>query len=439
MNKQQFTIAAALFISLAGHAQKEELKALKKIYDKDTPTAKDITDYRAALDQATPLMGAASASDRAYFDYYQASAPWVELSTGVNKTNPQIALSKITGSDVSRFSAASAAVIELEKNAGKKVLTEGVTKTIARIKPQLLSYAVQLGDKKKFREAADILYAVYQLDKSDADNLYYAANYAVDAKDTEAALRYYRELADINYSGEGTLYFATSLASDREESFASEAEMMKFVGLKTHTKPRKEAVPSKRGEIYKSIAVLLLSQNKTDEAKAAFTKARAENPNDTSLMLSEADLYLKLNEMDNYKRLIGEVLAKDPNNAVLTYNLGVVALNGGQPAEAEKHFLRAVELDPTSANAYINLAAIKLQADEKLVEQMNKLGTSAAENKRYDLLKAERTRLFQGTLPYLEKAHELQPENATVTDNLISVYNYLEMKDKYNALKATRK
>ncbi len=438
MNTKHVTIAAALLISAVGFSQKDELKTLKKIYDKETPTPKDITDYRTTLDQASPLMASASATDKAYFDFYKASTPILEMSTAVAKINPQAAIQKITVADIKAFATASTAVLELEKTADKKVFTADIKQTIAAVKPQLLQYAVRLVDQKKFTEAADVLYATYQMDKSDADNLYYAANYALDAKDTETALKYFNELRDINYSGEGTLYFATSIANDQEQSFATEAEMNRYIGLKTHVKPRKEAMPSKRGEIYKTIAVILLAQGKTDEAKAAFTSARNENPNDTSLMLSEADLYLKLNDMDNYKKVISEVLLKNPNDAVLTYNLGVVAFNANQPAEAEKYFNRAIELNPTSVDSYINLAAIKLQADEKLVTEMNKLGNSTADNKRYDFLKSERTKLFKGILPLLEKAYELKPDNEGVMDNLMSVYNYLEMKDKYQALKAKK-
>jgi hypothetical protein len=41
-----------------------------------------------------------------------------------------------------------------------------------------------------------------------------------------------------------------------------------------------------------------------------------------------------------------------------------------------------------------------------------------------------------GVLPYLEKAYELQPDNDAAKKTLMSVYNALEMTDKYKALKA---
>lgn len=439
MTNKHLSIVAALLISTASFAQKDEMKALKKIYDKETPTQKDIIDYRAEIAKAAPLMGNASASDKIYFDFYKSSAPIVEMSTAEAMANPAAAMKKIRVADIKAFAASASAVLEYEKTADKKLYTADIKETVGFMKPMMLQYAVNLVEAKKPAEAAQVLYATYQLDKSDADNLYYAANYALEANDNETALKYFYELRDINYSGEGVAYYATSLTNDQEQSFATEADMNKMIALKTHIKPRKENKPSKRGEIYKTIALILVSQGKTDEAKTAIVKARTENPEDTSLMLTEADLYLKLNDMPNYKRIITEVLQKNPNDAVLTYNLGVVSLNAGQTEEAEKYFLRAIELDANSANSYINYAAIKLQNDQKLVDQMNKLGTSTADNKKYDAFKAERNKLFKNVLPYLEKAYKLQPDNESVADNLMSVYNYLEMKPQYEELKAKRK
>jgi uncharacterized phage protein gp47/JayE len=47
----------------------------------------------------------------------------------------------------------------------------------------------------------------------------------------------------------------------------------------------------KRGEIYKNMALILVDAGKTEEAKKAIEEARAENPEDTSLILTQANLY----------------------------------------------------------------------------------------------------------------------------------------------------
>jgi tetratricopeptide (TPR) repeat protein len=120
----------------------------------------------------------------------------------------------------------------------------------------------------------------------------------------------------------------------------------------------------------------------------------------------------------------------------LIYNLGVISANGNKLEEAEKYYKKAIEINPNYFNAYLNLSELKLRADEKFVNEMNKLGTSEKDNKRYEVLKAEREKNFKAILPYLEKAYELEPNNDGAKKTLMSVYNALEMTDKYKALKA---
>src|SRR5690606_6333491 len=197
-----------------------------------------------------------------------------------------------------------------------------------------------------------------------------------------------------------------------------------------------EKEPSKKGEIYKNTSLILINQGKIEEAQKAVSQARKENPNDTAIMLAEADLYLKLKDNASYSRVVNEILAKEPNNADLIYNLGVLAIDANKLDEATAKFNRVLEINPNYANAYVNLAAVKLRADEVLVEKINNLSPSAADNKKYEQLRAERISLFNSVLPLLEKAHSLDPKNDVVIDNLLSVYGFLEMSDKRKALRA---
>jgi Tfp pilus assembly protein PilF len=146
-------------------------------------------------------------------------------------------------------------------------------------------------------------------------------------------------------------------------------------------------------------------------------------------------VYLELNDFTTYKKLITDVLAKNPNDADLVYNLGVIA-GKTDAVEAEKYYKRAIEIKPDYTSAYLNLAILKLDADKKIIEEMNKLGTSEKDNKRYEVLKKQRADMFNSALPYLEKAYELDAKNEDVANTLLNVYGALEMTDKKKALKA---
>ncbi|WP_396157494.1 tetratricopeptide repeat protein [Flavobacterium sp.] len=410
------------------------MKKLKKIYDKETPSANDLVEYKANLDKLAPI--ATEEGDKIYYNFYKVSTPGIEMAILGPTANPSQLIKLFNPKSIEELAIAYNATLEYEKKVGKKVYTDEIVKDINSLKPILVNVAVNLGEAKKFKEAGDVLYSVYQLDKKDQDKLYYAASYAVNGLDYDKALSYYYELKQINYSGEGTIYWATNKASGKEETFNTKNERDIFVKTGTHEKPRDEKAESKKGEIYKNIALILVDKGKIDEAKAAVSEARKENPNDNSLILTEADLYLKLNDMATFTKLVNEALANDPNNKVLYFNLGVTSADANKLEEAEKHYKKAIEIDPNYFDALLNLSELKLRNDVPLVDAMNKLGTSEKDNKRYEILKAEREKNFKSVLPYLEKAVELQSDNESAKKTLLSVYNALEMTDKYKALKS---
>ena len=443
MRNKVAILFSALMLSAGAYAQKDELKTLKKIYDKETPSEKDVVEYKAAVAKAEAFLPTANEADKLYINYFKAEIPVLELSVLMskpeNQSKPELATKLFSIEKVNNLGTAYADIIEYEKKTGKQVYTKDIQETVGTISPTILNYAVALGSQKKYAEGAQLLHSVYLMDKNNVDNLYFAASYAVNAQDYDTALKYYEELKALKYSGEGTSYIATNVLTGKETPFTNKADRDKMVTFKTHINPKEEKIPSKRGEIYKNYALILVQKNRIDDAKAAFAEAKAETPNDVSLLVNESDLYLKLKDYDTYKKLVSDILAKNPNDADLIYNLGVVTLEADQLTEAEGYFKRVLEINPKYANAYLNLAALKLKPDEKLVAEMNKLGTSDKDNKRYEVLKKQREAMFQSALPFLEKGRELAPDNPDVASNLLSVYNFLEMTDKYKALKASIK
>lgn len=442
MKSKHLLLASAFLVSGLTYAQKDELKTLKKVYDKDQIKSKDLEDYKEALQKAEPLLANASESDKIYLNYYKALLPFVQAQEAMakpeNKANPQGALIKIfNANNIAQLAENTDKVLEFEKTSGKQVLTKNINEDIADMKPLLLNYAVNLGKQKNYNDATIVLHSLYLLDKTDLEKLYYAANYAVNDQDYDKALSYYNELIKKNYSGERSEYMATSKLSGEEVTFASLADRDKSVKMGTHEKPRTEQIKSKRGEIYKNVALIYNSKGDVAAATKAVAEARAANPDDLPLAMTQADLFMKSGNMNGYKQIISQIIEKSPSDPNLFYNLGVISAQANENAEAEKYYKKAIELDPKYINAYLNLSVLKLNADTTIVEEMNKLGTSAKDNKRYDELKVKREAIFQSTLPYLEKASKLDPKNEDIYRTLLNVYNYLEMTSEAKALKAS--
>lgn len=435
MKVKQIIIAGTLLVSVTTFAQKDELKSLKKIYGKEIPTVEDVNLYKSNVAKLETL--ATEESDKVYCNFYKVMMPVLEITALGKTATPEQIGKYISAESIDQLATGLNATLAFEAKSGKKVYTDDINETITSFKPMFLNYADGLSKEKKYKETAAILYSIYKLDKKDADKLYMASNYAVSSENYDEALNYYNELKQINYSGEETQYYATNKTTKTEDYFGTnplQRDLMVKAGQ--YEKPRQELIPSKRGEIYRNIALILLQKGKNEEAKTALVDARKANPTDTSLLISHLDLMKKLKDNDGFTKLVAEALQSYSNNAELVFNIGLIESNANNIVDAEKYYKRAIEIDPKYVNAYINLTELTLRDDEKYVVEMNKLGTSEKDTKRYNYLKIEREKNFKKALPPLQKIVELDPANVEVKKLLLSVYNALDMTIEYKALKA---
>lgn len=454
MKSKYVFLASSLLISVATFAQKDEIKAAEKAMK-----AGKSQEAATILMGAESLIANAGDAEKAQFFYVKGNA-LLDLANKKVDTDKNLSLAAKAYQDL----------ISVEKASGKMKFSTQAAASITDIKFKLINAAIADSKIEKHGDSGKKLYDAYLLDKKDTINLYYAASTYVNAKNYDEALKLYDELKTLNYSGKGTMYFATSKTDFKIESnadtkitntengnqkninvkttidpvkkiyvekeFSTKAERDMQVKLGLYEKPREEVLPSKRGEIYKNMALILVEKGQTEEAKKALAAARFANPDDSSLIVTEADLYLKTKDFDTYKKLILEALKKNPNEADLIFNLGVISYTEKNKADAEKYYLQAIKIKPDYVNAYLNLAILKLDTDKVLFEEMSKLGNSEKDNKRYAVLKKQREVIFTTALPYLEKASELDPTNTEVKNTLLGVYGALEMTEKKKALKA---
>lgn len=421
MKSKNVMLASALLISVATFAQKNQLKAAEKAFKKG-----NIQEVGSQLNQAESLISGASDAEKAQY-YYLRQAVYMDAA------DKEVEVDK----NLVRAAKAAKEVIAIEKKSGKLEYTDEVRKTVQTVKNKLIDSAIADSKVEKFKEGAYKLNEAYLLDKKDTLNLYYASTFELNAKDYDSALKSLQQLRKLGFTGKSKSFVATSLISNKEEAFATKEERDRVVKLKTHIKPKVNVLPSKQEEIYKNITLILIQQKNIEEAKKVVAEAKVLNPGDSSLAVTEANLYLESKDFVTYKKLVSEILAKKPNDPDLLFNLGVVSANAKSKEEAEGYYKKAIEIDPKYMNAYINLVALKLEAETPINAEMNKLGTSDKDNKRYDMLKAEKKKIYQGVIPYLEKALSIDAKNKDIGNTLISVYGALDMNAEKKALKAS--
>ena len=313
-------------------------------------------------------------------------------------------------------------------------IKEEVAQQLNLLSADIVNSAIDDNGNGDFKSSTEKLYLAYMIDPElNADYLYYAASSAVNAEMFDVALNYYIELKDKNYTGIVTKYFVTEVDSG-EETEVSESEYNLYKKSKSYENHRQEDTPSRFPEIVKNIALIHAQLGDKDKAMAAVQEARLADPNDLNLILTEANIYIELGEKSKFQDLMNEAIAQDPNNANLYYNLAVVTSDLGEKEAARGYYEKAIELDPAYENAYMNLVALILEQEQEIVEQMNSLGTSAADNAKYDALKTDREELYKECVPILKSLIEIGA-NQDAVKTLMNIYGTLGNNEGYKEMK----
>lgn len=421
MKRNYIVLTAALMLGVSVFGQKDELKLAEKALKRD-----NLIETASALKQAESVLSNATEEEKAKYLYLKGRLELALANNGENKSD--------------NLNASAETFLELikhESQLGKPKYAEMAGDYILELRRELINTAVEENEASEFEKASTKLYKSYLLDTNDTIKLYYAASSAVTGTHYDIALKYYNELVKLGFTGKTQSYTAVNKETNEVENFGpSSITRDLMIQQGTHINPRVLKEPSKRGEIVKNIALIYNIQGDSENAKRAIVEARKENPDDFSLLLTEANMYLESKEMAKYQELIKEAIQRAPDNPDLYYNLGVVSAQSGDNEKAKEYYLKAVELNPEMENAYINLATVLLSKEQEIVAEMNGLGNSAKDNMRYEELKEKRKAVFESTVPYLSKALEINPGNSDAGLTLANIYMVLGKYDEAKELKA---
>ena len=315
------------------------------------------------------------------------------------------------------------------------------------ISNSVVNSAVTDNQNSNFLDAAEKLIMAYEMDMDkNIDYLYFAAGSAVNGKDYDLSLEYYLKLKNMGYTGIVDEYFVTNNETGVEEK-VSQTEYDLLKSSKDYSNPRIGQTESRFPEIVKNIALIYVQQGKNDLAEAAIKEAREIQPDDVSLLLNEADLYIRIsNNSDNdedrllyrnkFKTLMEKAIELDPDNGILYYNLGVIYAEQGELALAKEKYSQAIKLIPDYVDAYLNLVSVILEDEVSIVDEMNSLGTSKKDNLRYDELKVKREDLYRECVPLLEELLNVSPTNIDALNTLKNIYGVLGNNEAFMRIKA---
>ena len=413
--KKSMLLITALTVSAVSFAQKKELKDVKKAIEKN--------EFSQAQTLLENVKNAALADRKSSAEYYFLKG--------------ELALKKaIAGKDViNSLTEASTALAEAKKVGGSPSELDVLKNEGAKIAVEKGQASYQ---KNEFKDAALAFEQVYRLSPRDTLFLYNAAVSATQGKENEMALNYFLELKDLKYDGTEVLYAAKNKETGQIEKSADKNTRDMKMKTGNYSNPTQEKTPSKRGEIIRNIAYLYVDQGKKEEALKAFEFARKNYPKDGELIMQEANVYYQLGNMEKFEALMKEATDLQPDNADAQYNIGVMNLQRGNNAEARKYFQKALKIAPDNANAAMNCATTYANEGDALVDQMNALGNTANDIKRFDELKNSKDASYRLAAEVLNEYVKNNPKNPnkSVLEYLSNIYLSLNDMTNYKRIKA---
>ena len=186
---------------------------------------------------------------------------------------------------------------------------------------------------------------------------------------------------------------------------------------------------------YTNLYKVKLDEGKTDEALQILAAGRKKFPNDSQMLFTEINYYLKVGKLDILIDKLKEGIVKEPKNPSLYFTLGNVYDNLGQKepdstkkadleANAVQWYDKTLEVDPKYSDAAYSKGAIFYNKAAKISQDMKALESdfSKAGQKKYEALEKSMLVVFDKSLPYFQKAESINPNDLNTLIALKEIY-----------------
>lgn len=246
------------------------------------------------------------------------------------------------------------------------------------------------------------------------DNLYgQAFNDGVtsyNAKDYDKAIANYKLASQIRPQ-DTTVVLYSAFASEAKQDFAgAKASYNQLLGMN-----------------YKSVTLytrlLQMAKNQKDEAEAAkvLQQALVAYPTNKSFMLEDLNIALAKGKGEDAIGKINKSIQADPSNSNLYAVRGSIYDQQKKSDLALADYRKSVELDPNNFDAQFNLAVYNYNRAAELYTKASRmdLKTYQVSGKK---METEGKKYFEASVPFFEKALQLQPEDKNTLMSLQKVY-----------------
>ncbi len=175
---------------------------------------------------------------------------------------------------------------------------------------------------------------------------------------------------------------------------------------------------------YRAYGAALEKKGNPEEAEKIIDEGLSKFPQDANLLVEKINKYLADAKYTDALTYVNNLLSVEPNNDGALFIKGLAYEKIGNEDSVVYYYLKSAEINPKNVKPWNNLGALYVNKANAIIEQMNKLGNTAEDTKKYDELKEQRKALYLKAKPYLEKANEIEPGDAQITRTLKQIQMY---------------
>lgn len=182
-----------------------------------------------------------------------------------------------------------------------------------------------------------------------------------------------------------------------------------------------------------------------DKYKATLTEAREKFPDNKDIIQEEINIYLEAKEYDKALGNLDKAIKLDPTNKQLLYARGIILDNqqatlrtedktdeaNAAYDRAEADYKRVVELDPEGFDGNYSIGALYYNRGAEMLNEANNI----MDDTKYKAAKIEAETQLKSALPFLEKAHTIDPNDAQTMSSLKIIYARTNQMDKFDEMK----
>jgi len=183
---------------------------------------------------------------------------------------------------------------------------------------------------------------------------------------------------------------------------------------------------------YFNMSEAYLALGDTAKAESVLTGLNSKFPNNKNVTLQLIDLYIKSNKNEEALKYIKVAKESDPNNASLFFAAGIIYLNENKYDEAIPELVKSIEIKGDLFDTQYGLGAAYINKAAEMFKAANEIMDVKKYSEAIDLANS----VYAKALPYMEKAHELKPDDIFAMRSLQELYYRLKMTDKYTIIKA---